>query len=63
MVVKMAARDNDARETYKIAYTERAEIKEEFSKMALRTQMAAAMEPRRADFAEFGAYDGPRELP
>lgn len=61
MCVKVAARDNDARGTAAIAMKERELLEETFSRMAQRTQMAASMEPRRADLFEgFGGY---RELP
>ncbi len=63
MIVKSAARDNDARETYKIAYEERRGIEDMFSKMAMRTNMAGPFEPRRADFSEMSGYGGIRELP
>lgn len=61
MCVKVAARDNDMRGTAQVAFTERENLEKMFSKMALRTQMAAAMEPRRADM--FEGFGGPTELP
>lgn len=61
MAVKVAARDNDARGTAAIALKERELLEESFSRMAQRTQMAASMEPRRADLSE-NNYGGIREL-
>lgn len=63
MIVKIASRDNDTAETYKIAVTERDRVISAMAKAAPRTQNTELEEPRNTDFCDDGLRFGPRELP
>ena len=63
IVIKVSARDNDSNETHAIAQAERAHVEGLLAADAPRTQMAASVEPRRADEDELWDNYSPRALP